>query len=227
MTPVLRVSILLLVLANVMFLAWSRLFSPAAGASPDSHLLQQQINRDAIRLLTPQEVKALVVNAACVEWGGLAPDAVAGAEESLGRLLPGVTYVQRRAEEPASYWVFLPAQNSRPAAQQKAAELRRLGVDEFFIVQDDSRYRFAISLGVFRSQESARNRMDQLRAQGVRTVQIGPRDAQLQMAYYQLRNLSEGTYASLAELRKSFPGTALKICGSDEPAPAPSPLARF
>ncbi len=212
--PALRIVVLLLILANVAFLAWSRLFSAASGITAETHLMQQQINPGAIRLLSPQQVGTMTAKPACVEWGGFPPEGVARAEEGLGKLLPGVRYTPRRVEEPATWWVFMPPQADRQRAQQKVAELKRLGVEEFFIVQDESKFPFAVSLGVFRTQEAAKNKLEQLREQGVRTAQIGPRDAQMQMTYYQLRNLPDGANARLDELKQGFAGTELKACGN-------------
>jgi hypothetical protein len=217
----LRPFVLLLILANVAFFAWSQYFSVAL-VSTETHLMQQQINPDAIRLLSPQQVGAPNAKVACMEWGGFTPEGVARAEESLGRRLPGVLYSSRRVEEPASWWVFMPPQGDRQRAQQKTAELKRLGIEEFFIVQDDSKYRFAISLGVFRTQEGASKKLEELRARGVRTAQVGPREAQMQITYYQLRDLPENARAALGELRQEFAGTELRACGSS----ASAPLAR-
>jgi hypothetical protein len=216
----LRLIFLLLLLANVAFFAWSRYFSREAGASPESHLLQQQLNRDAIRLLTPEQVTALTARSACVEWGGFAADAVAGAEEALGKLLPGVRYGQRTAQEAAAWWVFIPPAASRQAAQQKTAELKRLGVEEFFIVQEDSKFRNAVSLGVFRTQEAARNKLEELRGHGVRTAQVGPRDTSAQLTWFQLRNLPEGAGARLTDLKRGQPGSELRACAGPAPAAA-------
>lgn len=209
---ILRLSLLLLLLANVAFFAWSRHFSAGPGGPAEGHLLQQQINRDAIRLLSPQEVSALAAKSACVEWGGFAAEAAGRAEETLLKLLPGVRYGRRTAQEAATWWVFMPPQPTRQAAQQKAAELRRLGVEELFIVQEDSKLRNAVSLGVFRTQEAARNRLEQLRALGVRTAQVGPREAQMSVSYFQLRDMPGDANARLAELKRAQPGSDLRAC---------------
>lgn len=212
----LRPFVLLLILLNVAFLAWSRHFS-VASVSTETHLMQQQINPGAIRLLSAQQAGSLTVKTACMEWGGFSPEMAARAEESLGKLLPGVRFTSRRVDEPATWWVYMLPQPDRQRAQQKVAELKRLGVEEFFIVQDESKFRFAVSLGIFRTQEAAKNKLEQLREKGVRTAQVGPREAQMQMTYYQLRDLPEGANAQLAELRQDFAGTELKPCGNAVP----------
>jgi hypothetical protein len=66
---------------------------------------------------------------------------------------------QRRTEETAGWWVFIPAQkvaNRARRALRKAAELRNLGVEDYFIVQEEGQHRWALSLGVFRTEDAAR-----------------------------------------------------------------------
>jgi hypothetical protein len=208
-----RLAVLLALLANLMFFAWSRYFS-SSGVSVENHLMQQQINRDSIRLLPPERVAALTAQAACVEWGGMSAVEAIKAEEVLGTLLPDAKVTQRRVEESASYWVYFPPAATRQAAQQKTGELKRLGIEDFFIVQDDPKFRFAVSLGIFRSEDAAKKRLEALRAQGVRTAVVGPRAAQVQQVYFQLRNLPEGSNARLADLRRALPSAELKGCNS-------------
>jgi hypothetical protein len=107
----------------------------------------------------------------------------------------------------------MPPQASRAAAVQKTAELKRLGIDDYFIVQDDAKAQFTLSLGVFRSEEAARKRMEQLRARNVRTAQVGRRATAVQRVYYEVRAVDDATGAKLTELSKVFPGTELKECG--------------
>jgi len=237
----LRLSILVLMLANVAFFAWMQYGTTIRALSTDSHLVNQQINPDAVRVLTAEQVAALVkqqesgadatngvVSAACLEWGAFNTADAAKAEQALAALALGSRLGRRRIEETAAWWVFLPPQPSRQIAQQKVAELKRLGVAEYFIIQEDSRLRFAVSLGVFRSEEAAKTHLAQLRAKGVRTAQVGPRDAQVQHVYFQVRDVADALRARLIELELSFPGTNLKDCGvapAGASAPAGAALA--
>src|SRR6185369_14159868 len=178
-----RVLLLALLLANVAWFAWARFYG--AQASPDAPLVSQQINRDAIKLLAPAQVASLAKPAACVEWGGIAAGDATRAEEALAPLALGDRLTERRSEESASWWVFVPALPTRQAAQQKAAELKRLGVEELFIIADEAKTRFPISLGVFRSEEAARSRLQELQARGVKTAQAGRRDTPFTRVYFQ------------------------------------------
>ncbi len=218
-----RMLFFLLLLANVAFFAYSRL---SAELFPgESQLLMQQINPQAIRLLTPEQVaKAAAAKrespktvVACLEWGAFAGADAGRVEEALAPLALGAKLTQRRLEESAAWWVFMPPQASRQAALNKASELRRLGVTDFFVLQDDPKFRFAISLGVFRTEEAARNHLEELRAKGVRTAQVGARDTPAQKIWYQVHDVGDAVAARLNELKQGFPGSEVKDCAAETP----------
>ena len=56
-------------------------------------------------------------------------------------------------------------------------ELRRLGVEDLFIVQDAGPNQFAISLGLFKNEQAAGRHLNLLREKGVRSAQIASRGA--------------------------------------------------
>ena len=55
-------------------------------------------------------------------------------------------------------------------------ELKQLGVDDSFIINDDSPNKWAVSLGLFKSREMADNFLQKLSKQGVRSAKIEVRD---------------------------------------------------
>ena len=223
-----RVTALLLLLANVAFLAWA-LYAPEPG-NVEPQLIAQQLKPDAIHLLSDQQVAAMEVKkpeepakadepakaeepakpAVCLEWGAFPSADVAKAREALTSVVSGVRITERQAEEATGWWVVIPPLANRQAALQKVAELKRLGIDEYFIVQDDTRFRFAISLGIFRTEEAAQKRLEQLQGRGVRAARVGPRIAGVTRVSLQLRNLLEASQPKVNELLKEFPGTTMK-----------------
>lgn len=215
-----RLVFFLLLLANVLFFAWTRIGTELAMS--ESFLLSQQINPEAIRLLDAREVALLaskkpeLKEIACLEWGALSPSDLDRARAAVASFSARAKISERRVEESAAYWVYMPPRASRQEAQVKAAELKRLGIDEFFIVQDEGKFRFAISLGVFRTAEAARAHLDSLRNKGVRTALVGPRDSQVTKVYLQLRDLPEAASANLPELRAGFPGTDVRDCPAED-----------
>ena len=211
-----RLVALLLLLANVAFFAWAR-YAPGLG-SLESHLVAQQIEPEAIRLLTPRQVAALGARqpeakaSSCVEWGAFNRADAARAQAAFEKLTTASRVSERRVEEAAGWWVYMPPQASRQAADQKVAELKRLGVDDYFVVQEDPRLRFAVSLGGYSTEEAANARLEELRARGVRTAQVGSRATPVYKIFLQLRDMPEGAQAKLAELKDSFPATEIREC---------------
>ncbi len=86
----------------------------------------------------------------------------------------GASVDERRTEQGASYLVYLPPSENSAQAQQRLAELRRIGRDDAFVIQDGP-MRLAISLGLFRFENAARAMVDQLARAGETRAQIMPR----------------------------------------------------
>ena len=120
-----RLVFFLLLLANVLLFAWTRVGSELAMS--ESFLLSQQINSDAIRLLDPREVGQLAAKKpelkglACLEWGALSPADLERAKTVLAVFSEGAKISERRMEESAAYWVYMPPRATRQDAQVKAA----------------------------------------------------------------------------------------------------------
>ena len=226
-----RIVFFLLLLANLAFFAWTYIGSGRSSDEPQ--LMQQQFNPQEIRLLSPDQIAKLAAErakqlaerpkqapktavVACLELGAFGPGEVPRVQQALEPLALGSRLSQRRAEEVASYWVFMPPLRNRQAANQKAAELKKLGIEDFFIVQEDPKFRFAISLGVFKTEEAAQARLAGLRAKGVRTARVGPKETSVQKIYFAVREVPDALVAKLNDLRQSFAGTELRDCSADE-----------
>jgi hypothetical protein len=212
-----RTLFLLLVAANLAFLAWSLYMAPF-DAGRDPKPLSQQIAPEKLRIV-PSEPdapraasKPAAAVSACLEWGGFAATDAARAEQALAPLALGERLAQRRVEETAGWWVFIPPQGNRVGAMKKAAELKGFGIEDYFIVQDEGPQRWALSLGVFRAEEAAKARLEALKAKGVRSAQAGPRETQVQKVWFQLRGADAAQQARLREIAGGFAGTELKDC---------------
>ena len=216
-----RTLFLLLVAANLALFAWFQYYSPVESAA-DPEPARRQLNPDKIRLLEGKELKSLASTrpapaaaaapSACLEWGGFAVAEAPKAEQALAPLALGARLAQRRSEETAGWWVFIPPQPNRAAALKKTAELKSLGVDDYFILQDEGKMRWAVSLGIFSSEEAAKSRLETLRARGVRSAQTGERDTQVAKIWFQLRNGDAAQQAALRETVQGFPGTDVRDC---------------
>ena len=219
-----RILFYVLMLANASFLAYAW-FGPGAQASGDAQIIAQQLNPEKIRLLQPEQVSALTRKpesapakpaTVCLEWGAFAGAEVARAEQALEPLALGTQLSQRRQEDLAGFWVYMAPLPNRQAAAQKASELKRLGVDDYFIVPDDPKWRNAISLGIFKTEEAAKARLAALRAQGVRSATMGARETQTGKTYFQVHDANPALTEKLNELKQGFAGSELHECAAAE-----------
>jgi hypothetical protein len=226
-----RIVFFLLLLANLGFFAWA--YFGAGRASDEPQLVEQQLNPQEIRLLAPEQIAKLAAErakqvterpkppprppvAACLELGGFGPGDAVRVQQALEPLALGSRLSQRRAEEVASYWVFMPPLRNAQAANLKASELKKLGVEDFFVVQQDAKLRFAISLGVFKTEEAANTRLAELKKKGVRTARVAPKETSVQKVYFAIREVPDALAAKLNDLKQTFAGAELRDCSGDE-----------
>jgi hypothetical protein len=118
-----------------------------------------------------------------------------------------------QAQDVTSWLVHIPSQGSKEAADKKAAELRDLGVTNFYIMQGDSPLRYAISLGVFKTESGAQAMLAQLGKQGVHTARVAPRGPQTTHYVYRVRNLDAATRKRIEGYAARYDGADVKSCG--------------
>ncbi|MGQ0653164.1 MAG: SPOR domain-containing protein [Betaproteobacteria bacterium] len=207
-----RALALLLILANLGLFAWAQ-YAGNGDAEPVS--LGRGLDSERLKVVRAADLpppKAAKAAARCLEWGSFTPADASRAEKALEPLALGPRLAPRRGEETAGWWVFIASQGSRAAAQKKAAELKGLGVDDYFIVEAEGVHRFALSLGVFRSEEAAQARLAGLRERGVRSAQVGERETQVQKVWFQVKSAEPALEARLREIAREIEGSELRSC---------------
>jgi hypothetical protein len=225
-----RAAFLILVLANVAFFAWARYLSPA-DSTADSAPLARQIEPEKLRILGAGEPPAAPASAkpaatpampavalACMEWGSFTLADAPRAQKMLDPLALGPRLGQRRTEETAGWWVYIPPQGTRQNALKKAAELKTLGVDEYFVVADEGPFRWGLSLGVFRTEEAALARLASLRRLGVKTAEIGARETIVPKVWLQVQGVDPLLEGRLREVAKQIEGSEVHACPAGEKA---------
>ena len=222
-----RLLFLLLLAANLGFFAWTRFLAPPDPAV-DRQPLTQQLEPHKLRIVTERELaKAPApqparpkpaapapepVRIACLEWGSFSAADATRAAQRLEPLALGARLAQYRGEETASWWVHMPPQGSRAAALRKAAELKQLGVEDYFILQDAGPLRWALSLGVFSTEDAAKAHLQALREKGVRTAIIDRRDTRVPKAWFQVRGVDAPLQEKLRAIAQDFEGATLHEC---------------
>ena len=118
-----------------------------------------------------------------------------------------------QAQDVTSWLVHIPPQGSKEAADKKAAELRNLGLTNFYVMNGDSPLKYAISLGVFKTESAAQTLLAQLVKQGVHTARIAPRGPQTTHYVYRVRSLDAATRKRIAGFAERYDGAEVKSCG--------------
>ena len=218
-TPV-RTLVLLLLLANLSFFAYTRLDASRDG---DAVRLVEQVQPDKIKLLTPQQVAALgpakvaALADVCVEWGPLSEADRARALADLDSLALGKLLTQRRIETNFAYWVFLPAAGNRAEAERRAADARAKGIGDVSIIETGQQ-RFAVSLGAYPNEDAAKTRLAQVTAQGVTNARAGARQQVVVHTMLVVRDPQAAVIAKLRDLVPVYPGSEAKVGGCDKPS---------
>ena len=228
-----RALFLLLVLANLVFFAYAHVAREGVGAG--SSIEGLQIAPERIKLLKaagqapadkpkapgkaiPPAPRISLSPAACLEWGVFAGPAVTKAETALAQLPLAPGQLDRVVTDAGGWWVYMPPLKTKAEADKKVGELMALGVTEFFVVQDAGQWRNAISLGIFKSDETAQAFLSRLKERGVRSAVVARRENFLKQVAFYVREPSEATVAWVTALQREFPGSEIKA----GPCPAAS-----
>jgi hypothetical protein len=236
---VLKFAFWALLAANVVWFAASQGY--LGNVASDEHepaRLQNQLGAEKMIVLSAQEAQETLAAATVVaEAPALAPEAppalkpVAAAalvctevsnlreadarrfDARLAKLDLGTRAVRREvaAADFSSYIVFIPPQPTKEAADRKAAELKALDVTNFFIMNADSPMKWAISLGVFKSEAAAQTQLATLVKQGVHSAKVAGRSSGTRIAY-QFRGIDAATSARIERIAASYDGQATRAC---------------
>jgi len=222
-----RTILLLLIAANALLYAFEAgALGPVVRDGHEPQRLAEQIDPDKIKLLSADSPAALTPVAlapavapsgrtlACIEFGGFNADETHRADQALAALDLGSRLSQRHADDQATYIVYLPPYKTKADADHAAAELKRIGVSDFFVIQDPGPFHLAISLGIFHSEEGAKGLATTLSQQGVKNARTGERSSTIAKTYYQIRPADPATMARLGELHGQFPNSDLHECAA-------------
>ena len=203
-----RTVVVLLLLANLALAGYIWLDSASGG---EGVRLKQQVRPDAIKLLSPQEVaalgpaKAAALADVCLEWGPFGEVERVRALADVEPLALGKLLSQRRVESATGYWVYLPPFANKAAADKRAGELRSAGIKDVFVI-DGGAQRFALSLGVFRTEDAANAHLADLARQGVTGAKTGPRQQVVVQTMLVIRDPQQPVIARLRDLAPAYPG---------------------
>ena len=220
--------------ANVLLLAYGQGFlGSVKSGEHEPARLKNQINTSQLVLVSaaqaakaapqdsakPEAPSAPQTSApvlACVEIANVAPADARRVDALLAPLKLGERQQRETvaAAEVTSHIVFIPSLGSKEAADRKAAELKNLGVTNYFIMSDSTSMKWAISLGVFKSEAAAQTLLAALKAQGVNSARVAGRPSQVSKISWRLRELDPETRAKVDAVLDKLPPHDTRSCKS-------------
>ena len=210
----------LLLLVSLAFFALMQWGGALVGGSRN---LQSQppLNAEKIRLLPAPPAPPIAAQSAmqatdvCMEWGEFSGNDIMRATAALDALKLGNRLTQRQIEHISGYWVYIPPLKGRAEADKKVAQLKMLGVEEYFVVQESGKWHNAISLGIFKTEDAAQRFLERIKDKGVRSAMAGERMGRLMHTVFVLRNPDAETAAKVVTLQHEFGGSELKAAACE------------
>ena len=145
-----------------------------------------------------------------MEWGEFSGTDLTRAAKALSELKLGDSLAQRTVEYSGGYWVYIPQLKNQAAVNRKIEKIKAAGVKDYFVVQERPLWINVISLGVFKTQESAKNFLASLKKKGVRTARMGERKHKLKFTVFALNHINAEGAARLVALQKDYANSELK-----------------
>lgn len=229
----LKIVFLLLLLANGVLFAFHQGYLESV--SPSGHepeRMKNQLNADKIRLVATPAVPAVPASAdavnpaqaqaplepagptaACIEIGTFTAAEARRFETQLAAL-PLTGKVERlEVSEPSSHMVMIPPQGDKAGADRKVAELRALGVTDYYVLQDPPapELRWGVSLGIFKSEEAARTYLTQVTQKGVRSARMIDYKTPMKKIAFQV-NADSQARSGIEKLSAAFPNQRFRAC---------------
>lgn len=204
----------LLFLANILLLVMQQ-GGVLGAAEPvrEPQRLKQQLHPE--RIVLAPETRPVSAAPSCVEIGNFTSQTAAAFEARLSRLTLPALPQKRAMQEQSTHMVYLPPQDGQAGASRQLAQLRALGFKDVFVMQEPAARRWGISLGLFKSEESAKSRLEAARRAGISGARVEAFAKTFPRAAYQLRGLDAVARVELEVIRSDFAGVESRACSAD------------
>ena len=217
----LRLLVLLLVLLNGIYYAWSNNllrpygFAPAQQSEP--FRLTQQVRPELVRVLPPDEARRsevaaqTTVKAADCLQAGLFDEAQTNTlRKSAQSVLPAGSWLLDQAAEPARWIVYMGKYPDAQTLAKKRAELAALNLR--FEPVTNPALDFGLSLGGFETEARANDALVALGKQGVHTAHVVQERPELSGTLFRIPVVDDALKAKLDELKVALAGKPLLAC---------------
>ena len=220
----LRLTFWILLVANVVMFAATQTYTDTP-RKQDEPLQLQPVNPEKIRLLpsaliTPQvepvpptaPAKQTGEMSGCLEIGDFD---IAGARlfgTKIKNLVPASSVEQLQNRNPSGYMVYLPSAKNKKAAEIRISELQKKGISNYFLITNGTSFKNAISLGIFKNEDAAKNLVAELQKLGFDDARTHIRTRPSGSVSFQIRNLDKSQLQQLESILANFPQASKKEC---------------
>lgn len=211
----------ILLIINALLLALNLGFlGKWSGEEREPSRMKLEKNADKIKLMSANAAHDLVEantkkiepELACLELGGFSAADSKSFDEKIKSLALASRLTRTELAEVATNMVYLPSLGSKDAADKKAAQIRKLGFTEFYVVQDQTPLRWAISMGVFKTPEAAKAHLANLQKKGLKEAKLAPRTVTAAKVNYRLQDLTPEEKQSVEQIKTAFAGVQSHEC---------------
>ena len=213
----------LLLLVNVAIFGY---FYSGAGL-PQKEAINKPIDPEKLKILSAKELAlmpkktppaASVADVAaaspasptsCYKWGDFTSTNLPSAQVVLAKLnLEGVVSQEPVVQQDRRFWVYYPPLKNAQLAREKAEEIKTIGVDELYIVQD-SQWRNAISFGLFSDEKLASNLLAELKEKGIKGATKALRNPGNNLSSLLIKGVTAEVALELDKIKPEFVGSEL------------------
>ena len=217
----LRFLVLLLVLLNAGYFAWSHGMLRAYGWAPaeqsEPQRLQQQIRPEAIRILPTEEARRAEQVALtppkppeCLQAGLFDEAQTEAVRKVLETALPAGAWSLETTVEPARWIVYMGKFPNAAALEKKRAELDKMKLK--LQPLDNPELQLGLSLGRFETQAQAQASLNTLQRRGVRTARVVEERPETRQSLLRIPAADEALRPRLEELKPVLGDKTLRSC---------------
>ncbi len=217
----LRFLVLLLVLLNAGYYAWSQGMLRAYGWAPaeqsEPQRLQQQIRPEAIRILPTEEARRAEQVALtppkppeCLQAGLFDEAQTEAVRKVLETALPAGAWALETTVEPARWIVYMGKFPNNAAVEKKRAELDKMKLK--LQPLDNPELQLGLSLGRFETQAQAQASLNALQRRGVRTARVVQERPETRQSLLRIPAADEALRPKLEELKPALGDKTLRNC---------------
>lgn len=214
----LRFLVLILLLANGLYFAWSQNllqpygFGPAQQSEPQR--VAQQVRPEVLRLSTEQSRQDAPAVAAtppvCLQAGLFDESQVDRLRTALEASLPAAAWQLNDVREPARWIVYMGEYESAQDLAKKRAELTALKLKVLPLINPD--LEFGLSLGAFTTKAAADAELAVLTKRGVRKARVVEERPEVRRTMLRLPAADDAIRARLDDIKPALAGHALSVC---------------